>query len=529
MYIDYYSYFLNSEVKRGNRNNILFLAGINAFFSKKAREVSISDPIVGPLIEKALQLKLTEKEIINTLRSAQRYNRELHYLIKNEIVYEDGKTIITDDGAINQEYLFETFQFQVKNMFQEGDQICLANIDKINNTFTRKLISYEELLNNIPEYELMICNPTNNGISEVNIDRFRNCLLECDELPLNEQIRILKDSFLPIKMAIYSGNKSIHCICDINANDLQTYRQRVDEIYAYAESIGFKPDKQCRNANRFVRIAGAIRNNIPQILILRNNGITYEAFHKVIHHDITSFNLEDLLEQELTVEEPVISGLLREKQCMMLFGASKSGKTFLLIQLACCLSCGGTWLDTFDCKKGNVLYVNMEVDDYTIVSRFKSVINKVDAIPANIHILSMRGFVSDISTFETKINSELERLKNINYIIVDPIYKISADENKAVDVKAMFNFFDKLMRKGYTIIFCHHTHKNYRFQDISEQFSGSSVFARAVDVLVSISPTKFPNQLWFISKGRSFNDNKLKLEFKYPIHLPLKDNLNIRE
>lgn len=46
---------------------------------------------------------------------------------------------------------------------------------------------------------------------------------------------------------------------------------------------------------------------------------------------------------------------------MMISGASKSGKSFLLMQLAIALSEGGKWLG-FQCKKSKVLYVNLEID-----------------------------------------------------------------------------------------------------------------------------------------------------------------------
>jgi regulatory protein RepA len=64
----------------------------------------------------------------------------------------------------------------------------------------------------------------------------------------------------------------------------------------------------------------------------------------------------------------LIEGVVRVGHIMMISGASKSGKSFLLIELAIALSEGTKWLG-FQCKKSKLLYVNLEIDPASVTQR----------------------------------------------------------------------------------------------------------------------------------------------------------------
>ena len=68
----------------------------------------------------------------------------------------------------------------------------------------------------------------------------------------------------------------------------------------------------------------------------------------------------------------LIEGILRKGHKMLISGASKAGKSFLLIQLAFSLSEGKPWLGFFNCAKCKVLYVNFEVDEGDFDKRLRT-------------------------------------------------------------------------------------------------------------------------------------------------------------
>lgn len=56
----------------------------------------------------------------------------------------------------------------------------------------------------------------------------------------------------------------------------------------------------------------------------------------------------------------IISGIVRQGGKLLLAGASQSGKSYLLVELAVAVATGSTWVG-FACAKGRVLYVNLEI------------------------------------------------------------------------------------------------------------------------------------------------------------------------
>ena len=64
----------------------------------------------------------------------------------------------------------------------------------------------------------------------------------------------------------------------------------------------------------------------------------------------------------------LIEGVLRRGHKMIISGSSKAGKSFLLIELCIAIAEGTEWLG-FKCKKGKVLYVNLEIDPASCMNR----------------------------------------------------------------------------------------------------------------------------------------------------------------
>lgn len=67
---------------------------------------------------------------------------------------------------------------------------------------------------------------------------------------------------------MHSGNESLHIAWRIDAGpDPQLYKERVNKLYDYVRSFGFKPDEKCKNPSRLTRLPGAMRNGKRQYLV----------------------------------------------------------------------------------------------------------------------------------------------------------------------------------------------------------------------------------------------------------------------
>lgn len=147
---------------------------------------------------------------------------------------------------------------------------------------------------------------------------------------------------------------------------------------------------------------------------------------------------------------------------MLISGSSKAGKSFLLMELCIALAEGRPWLG-FPCKKGRVLYVNLEIDPASCVNRFVKIYDALGYARDHIDdiiIWNLRGHAVPLDKLVPKLIRRV-RDQRLDAIIIDPIYKvITGDENSASDMAAFCNQFDRICNEtGCSTIYCHH-HSN---------------------------------------------------------------------
>jgi RecA-family ATPase len=232
----------------------------------------------------------------------------------------------------------------------------------------------------------------------------------------------------------------------------------------------------------------------------------------------------------------LIEGVVRVGHKMMISGASKSGKSFLLMQLAIALVEGTKWLG-FQCKRSKVLYVNLEIDRNSCTHRFNDIYNalKIKRSNAlNLTVWNLRGYAIPLDRLAPILIRRIAQ-RGYDAIIIDPIYKIiTGDENKASDMGAFTNLFDMIAKEtGCTVIFSHHHSKGPQgYKRAMDRASGSGVFARDPDALIDLIELNITENFrtnhtsnetstaWRMESSlREFNNFKpLNFWFDYPIH-----------
>ncbi|MGT2934252.1 AAA family ATPase [Streptococcus catagoni] len=334
-----------------------------------------------------------------------------------------------------------------------------------------------------------------NGVKNDNVTDFRYALVESDSMELGKQYALFKELELPIAALVHSGNKSLHAVVKVDARDYQEYRKRVDYIYQICRKNGLDIDTQNRNPSRLSRMPGVTRDGHKQFLIDTNIGkINYEEWYQWIE-DLN----DDLPDPETLADEwdnmpdlapELIKGVLRQGHKMLIAGPSKAGKSFALIELSIALAEGKQWLG-WDCEKGRVLYVNLELDRPSALHRFKDVYAAMGLAPNNIHnidIWNLRGKTVPMDKLAPKLIRRSLK-KNYQAIIIDPIYKVlTGDENSADQMAHFTNQFDKVATElGSAVIYCHHHSKGSQGGKKSmDRASGSGVFARDPDALIDL-------------------------------------------
>lgn len=339
------------------------------------------------------------------------------------------------------------------------------------------------------------------GVDNKNVTAYRFALVESDVLDMDKQLPAIREFRLPCVAVVSSGGKSVHAIVRVDAQSLDEYRKRVKWLYDYCDRHGFITDKNNKNASRLSRMPGVTRDGRRQLLLATNVGESdWESWRKWAEESEDDLpdeeNLADLMRDPPPLAEELIEGVLRKGHKMMVSAPSKSGKSFLMQQLAIAVARGGKWLGK-KCQQGKVLYVNLEIDRASMVKRFIKITSdmtfydETDGVwSKNITVWTLRGHVTTLDKLTPSIVRR-GRGKGYSLVIIDPIYKvITGDENKASDMASFLNYFDVICHTlGCSVAFTHHYSKGTQAGKYAmDRASGSGVFNRDPDAQLSMTP-----------------------------------------
>ncbi len=349
------------------------------------------------------------------------------------------------------------------------------------------------------------------GVKNDNVTEYKYALVESDSMDLEKQNAIIRELDLPVAALVYSGKKSIHAIVKIDADNYEEYRKRVDYLYDVCRKNGLDIDNQNRNPSRLSRLPGVERNGKKQFIIDTHIGKStweeWEEWIEDINDDLPDpENLTDFWNDMPEKAPPLIEGVLRQGHKMLMAGPSKAGKSFALIELSIAIAEGRQWLG-WNCTKGRVLYVNLELDRPSALHRFKDVYNALGWEPNhldNIDIWNLRGKSVPMDKLAPKLIRRAQK-KNYIAVIIDPIYKVlTGDENSADQMAHFTNQFDKVCTElGSSVIYCHHHSKGTQGNKKSmDRASGSGVFARDPDALIDLVELEMTDALLKQEKDR---------------------------
>lgn len=399
------------------------------------------------------------------------------------------------DSTENVGYVTHSFEKDGKHMPSKGVW------DRTAGQLIQELNKCSDMLDVIGDYNekagaWIRFNPLDgNGIKNENVTEFRYALVESDSMEIEKQNAVIRELELPVACLVHSGGKSLHAVVRVDAADYQEYRKRVDYLYNICNKNGLKIDTQNRNPSRLSRMPGIMRNGKKQFLVDVNIGkSSWNEWHEWIesvNDDLPEpESLEDVWENLPELSPPLIEHVLRQGHKMLIAGPSKAGKSFALIELCCAIAEGRSWLG-WQCAKGKIMYVNLELDRASCLHRFKDVYASLGWKPDNLNnidIWNLRGKSIPMDKLAPKLIRRAAK-KNYIAIIIDPIYKvITGDENSADQMANFCNQFDKVCTElNCAVIYCHHHSKGSQGGKRSmDRASGSGVFARDPDALLDL-------------------------------------------
>ena len=239
--------------------------------------------------------------------------------------------------------------------------------------------------------------------------------------------------------------------------------------------------------------------------------------------------LSDIVSIDTHTDMPpqIIKNVLHKGSKMIISGSSKAGKTLSLLHLGLAVSNGKPWLG-HETTQGNVIYLDFELKPRMAAKRITSIIASNPGIYKQNPRFLYCGLRGQSRSLEDLVH-HIEDLRDYkpDLVIVDPFYKLAtgADENDAGAISEVVNRMEKFSeRLDCSFVYAHHFSKgNKSDTDHIDRASGSGVFARDPDAILTLTPHEEEDHLVLEATLRDFpTPSPQVVEFSWPnfIHKP---------
>ncbi len=234
--------------------------------------------------------------------------------------------------------------------------------------------------------------------------------------------------------------------------------------------------------------------------------------------------LGELVERYPKMRPVLIHGFLRIGETMNIIAPPKTGKSWLVTDLALSVATGTPWFG-FPCEKGKVLIIDNELHPETSANRIPKVVQargvELRKIRNDIFVDNQRGRLSNIE----ELSHHIETLKPMGFklIIIDAFYRAmpkGTDENDNGTVAGIYNLIDKYAAAlDCAFILIHHTSKgNQSLKSVTDVGAGAGSQSRASDAHVILRRHKQQGVVVMDSVVRSFPSvDPICLRWNWPL------------
>lgn len=263
---------------------------------------------------------------------------------------------------------------------------------------------------------------------------YRYALVDSPTMSLSKQLAYYKALNLPCVALVNSGANSVQAWVKIDAIDSNEYTDRVDFLYSILEDQGFRVDHMNKTPSQMVWMPGVLRSGKQQYLISTNEGVnSWKEWEEWVEYCLDGDPLAEMASYHNappTQEAPLVSGILRPGQSLVIQAPPKSCKSHMLAELAYSISYGREWLGQ-NVLAGDVLYVNLDQDKNTFINRLHRVAEALNVKPDTprlgfFHLKAFPKSGIEFAQFIAKRIRGARKYEDRNYkaVIIDPITKL---------------------------------------------------------------------------------------------------------
>ena len=227
-----------------------------------------------------------------------------------------------------------------------------------------------------------------------------------------------------------------------------------------------------------------------------------------------TFDASTLFISPLAATPDVVDGLIT--QGLNLFGgASKTGKSWLMLWISLCVSQGKPVWEGIGTRQTGVLYLALEDTKRRLQRRILQLVDDPDEIPENLQFAVMAGGIGD--GLEEQIDSFMSNNPGTGLIIIDTLQKVrgAVDANTssyARDYQDMVALKQLADHWGIAVVVVHHVRKQIDRSDPFNALTGSTGLTGAADtMLVLLKKHREDDEATLYVTGRDVEDQKLLL------------------
>jgi hypothetical protein len=192
----------------------------------------------------------------------------------------------------------------------------------------------------------------------------------------------------------------------------------------------------------------------------------------------------------------LISGILYQSRRMLLTGASKSRKSWMLKQIGYCVANGLPFLEKFATVKTKILYVNFELLEAVSSIRFDAMRQELGGDQDNIDVVSASDYLDLIDNDFSEYLAGCAKERDRKCVILDPMWRIlgNHDENNNTEVRQALVPLVRFSREASASMIGahHHTKGSPVSKEAIDRSSGAGAWHRDPAVIFTMTPHRCP-------------------------------------
>ncbi len=225
--------------------------------------------------------------------------------------------------------------------------------------------------------------------------------------------------------------------------------------------------------------------------------------------------------QEMDIPEPqwVVRGII-PTGLTLLAGKPKSGKSYLMINLAAQLAVGGKVFGVVETEPTEILYLGLEDPVSRIKQRMEEVLGPDKLWPDNLHFASSGQWPKLHKGGKERLQQWMQEHPDTKLVIIDTLQKVRRPSKAkgnvyTEDYQAMEPFQGLASKHNIGVIVVHHTKKG-KEQEVFDEISGSTGLTGATDTNIVFRKVPGPEQntRHLHYQGREMGQGMLELAFE---------------